>query len=440
MRALARYCPQPMIAVWVVTLACLTAVASWAVSPPAAHLSSVGANTTALAVVLLALIVLAYKFRIHLNPALKLSMMTVPLYIAAVVLPPPLALTVAGLGIVVGEVLTQGDTGNLLSDVLTAAGRWVPIIYVASVVAHLPVTLIAHPTLFVVGAAVIMLAGDTLTVPLSIGPMIGERPHLIMGTVLREGGLAEVAQYLLGLLAALVVQREPWTLGLFVVPTALVYLAFRRAREMENTTRILLEGMADAVDMRDPYTGGHSRRVTRYTEGILRQMARPAAEADLIVAAARVHDIGKISVPDVVLKKPGPLTSAERVLMEQHAERGAYLLRRYPDFARGVAIVRHHHEAWDGSGYPDKLHGTDIPFGARVVAVADSFDAMTSDRPYRNGMSPQQAAQILRAGRNRQWDALVVDALLASVTEVLEHPAASHLQLVRGDDEVSAQA
>src|SRR5581483_2790892 len=106
-------------------------------------------------------------------------------------------------------------------------------------------------------------------------------------------------------------------------------------------------------------------------------------EASLIISAARVHDIGKIGIPDDILKKPGKLTSRERAIIESHAARGADLLVRYPDFARGKAIVRHHHERWDGKGYPDGIRGLEIPLGARVIAVADSYDAMTSDRPYR---------------------------------------------------------
>jgi HD-GYP domain-containing protein (c-di-GMP phosphodiesterase class II) len=106
--------------------------------------------------------------------------------------------------------------------------------------------------------------------------------------------------------------------------------------------------------------------------------------------------------------------------MEAHPVRGADLLKRHADFARGVAIVRHHHEAWDGKGYPDGLKGTEIPFGARVIAVADSFDAMTSDRPYRKGMTVQKAADILHQGRGGQWDASIVDAFLRTISGQLD--------------------
>ncbi len=176
--------------------------------------------------------------------------------------------------------------------------------------------------------------------------------------------------------------------------------------------------MADAVDLRDAYTGGHSRRVTDYSAAILRELGLHGPEVDLILAAARVHDIGKIGLPDAILHKPGRLTDEERAAMELHPLHGEALLTRYRDFARGVAIVRHHHESWDGAGYPDGLARTDIPFGARVVAVADSFDAMTSDRPYRKGMPVEKAAAILREGRGTQWDAALVDALLRALAPI----------------------
>jgi HD-GYP domain-containing protein (c-di-GMP phosphodiesterase class II) len=103
---------------------------------------------------------------------------------------------------------------------------------------------------------------------------------------------------------------------------------------------------------------------------------------------------------------------------------------RHADFARGIEIVLHHHESWDGTGYPHGLKGTAIPFGARVIAVADSFDAMTSDRPYRRGMPIQKAAQLLREGRGQQWDALIVDAFLRSIADQLDGPASPVVHLV----------
>jgi putative nucleotidyltransferase with HDIG domain len=194
-----------------------------------------------------------------------------------------------------------------------------------------------------------------------------------------------------------------------------VYFALRQAKEMHDGTSQLLESLADTVDLRDPYTGGHSRRVTEYSMQILRELGMIGPEVELIRTAARVHDIGKIGIPDQILNKPGRLTPEEKSIMDSHPDRGADLLIRYQDFARGCGIVRHHHERWDGTGYPAGLQALDIPFGARVIAVADSFDAMTSDRPYRAGMPVEQAARILHEGRGQQWDPAIVDAFLRAI-------------------------
>jgi putative nucleotidyltransferase with HDIG domain len=253
--------------------------------------------------------------------------------------------------------------------------------------------------------------------------MSGEPPWRILVAIIRDGGLAEGVQYLIGLLGALAALQEIWALVLLVVPTAIAYLAFKRVKEMRIGTRQMLESMADAVDLRDPYTGGHSRRVAATCVDILTELGIFGPEVDLIVSAARVHDIGKIGIPDEILKKPGLLTPQEKAIMETHTERGAELLARYPDFARGVEIVRHHHERWDGEGYPSRMGGLDTPFGARVLSAADSFDAMTSDRPYRQAVTAQHAATILRQGSGHQWDPAVVDALLRVIEDkTVERP------------------
>jgi HD-GYP domain-containing protein (c-di-GMP phosphodiesterase class II) len=267
-----------------------------------------------------------------------------------------------------------------------------------------------------------MFTGDIITGALEIASMSGEPPWRVMAILLRELSLPEGAQYLLGILAALAALQQAWSLVLWVLPVCIVYLSFKHAKEMHDGTSKLLESMADAVDLRDPYTGGHSRRVTEYTLRILHEMSVTGPELDLIRSAARVHDIGKIGIPDQILNKPGRLTPEEKCIMDSHPARGAELLARYTDFARGMDIVRHHHERWDGQGYPDRLNGLDIPFGARVIAVADSFDAMTSDRPYRAGIPTDKAVQILREGRGHQWESTIVDAFLRHLEK--EYPPA----------------
>jgi len=185
----------------------------------------------------------------------------------------------------------------------------------------------------------------------------GRLPRRALAAAARETALPDGVQYLVGIVGAAAATPYLWTLGLLIAPCALVYAACKALHEMHDGTRQLLENMADAVDLRDPCTGGHSRRVTAYSAAILRELGLHGPEVDLIVTAARVHDIGKIGTSDAILHKPGKLDPEERAIMEEHPVAGAALLTRYRDFARGVALVRHHHESWDGTGYPDRLTG-----------------------------------------------------------------------------------
>jgi HD-GYP domain-containing protein (c-di-GMP phosphodiesterase class II) len=156
-----------------------------------------------------------------------------------------------------------------------------------------------------------------------------------------------------------------------------------------------------------------------YTEALLRALGVADPMFTSITTAARLHDIGKIIIPDQVLNKPGSLSDAERLEIKGHAEVGANLLWLYPEFRASSHLVLHHHERIDGLGYPHGFAGSAIPFGARVIAVADTFDAMTSDRPYRKRMPICQAAQILVEGRGMQWDATLVDVFISLVVPYL---------------------
>jgi HD-GYP domain-containing protein (c-di-GMP phosphodiesterase class II) len=215
----------------------------------------------------------------------------------------------------------------------------------------------------------------------------------------------------LGALIAVLQLHSPWALVLAVLPLLAIYLSFRRFLELNQQTRTVVETLADALDQRDPITAQHSRRVTSYVQRILDEMsALPISEADMIVGAARIHDLGKVAISDACLHKNGPLDADERREMDRHPVIGAELLQPLSMYQGALAIVRHHHERWDGRGYPDGLAGEQIPFGARVLAVADAFDAMTSDRPYRRALSVERALTEIEAGRGAQFDPAVVDA------------------------------
>lgn len=228
--------------------------------------------------------------------------------------------------------------------------------------------------------------------------------------------------FALGLVATAILAARPSVQVSRFVPSAVLAVMATRFKELDPNARKLLAQLADVVDRRDPYTGEHSRRVADLVAEIVGEMGTRGQEARLIVMAARMHDIGKMHVPQDLVMKPASLTDQERIRLEEHAELGARFLHLFPRLRRGAEIVRHHHESWDGTGYPLRLRGTDIPFGSRVIAVADSFDAMVNDRPYRAGMDRDQAIAILAAGRGRQWDPMVVDALLRIVRREVEVP------------------
>jgi putative nucleotidyltransferase with HDIG domain len=408
---LSRCYPQPLTSIVISVLALAILSLSWHGSVAAGQPAS-GGQEALVALFLAAMTICAGARPIHLQHSIQIAVTTIPLYVAAIMVSPPVAALVAGASIMLIQLLTRSQHGNTLSDMATATGRWVIVAFLSAWVARRGMADGWPLLVILLSVAVVMFVCDIVTGALEIAPMIGAPPRRVIPILVQESGVTEGVQYLFGVLAALAALEQPWSLVLWMFPLWLMYQYFKQLKELHESTVTLVESMADAVDLRDPYTGGHSRRVADLAVQILREMRIAGPEVRLIRSAARVHDIGKISIPDHILNKPGQLTDDERSIMDSHPERGAALLARYSDFARGVDIVRCHHEHWDGSGYPAGLAELDIPFGARVVAVADSFDAMTTDRPYRKGLSVEEAARILHAGRGLQWDPAIVDAFL----------------------------
>jgi len=170
--------------------------------------------------------------------------------------------------------------------------------------------------------------------------------------------------------------------------------SFRVAQLEDRAAQQTLEmatSLISLLDLRDRYTGGHSSRVASYCREISLQMDLGHEETETIVMAAALHDIGKIGVPDHVLLKPGSLTDEEFEWIRKHPEFGWIAVRNVDGFEQAGMMILHHHERWDGRGYPGNLRNTEIPFGATVITVADSFDALTTDRPYRKGYSQDDA-------------------------------------------------
>jgi putative nucleotidyltransferase with HDIG domain len=185
------------------------------------------------------------------------------------------------------------------------------------------------------------------------------------------------------------------------------------SRELEGTLLETIETLNAAVEARDPYTAGHSQRVRRVSLAIGRELRLPARQLGALGTAALFHDIGKIGMPDSILTKPEKLDRTEAAIMQQHVTRGAEIVSRISSLKDSVPAIRHHHERWDGLGYPDRLSGTDIPVEAAIIAIADSWDAMTTDRPYAVALDVDEAMLQIEAGRGKQFNPAVVDAFLS---------------------------
>jgi putative nucleotidyltransferase with HDIG domain len=234
-------------------------------------------------------------------------------------------------------------------------------------------------------------------------------------------------------------KQQIWltTAGVFVAVWALLLLLVRgasatltrqterlRARsaqlmdsyaQLEQNTLEAIESLNATVEAKDPYTAGHSQRVQDLAVAVGRQLGLEGTRLDSLRLAGLFHDIGKLAVPDAILTKPARLTAEEFAQIQQHSEAGARIVARLGRLRDAVPIIRHHHERWDGNGYPDGIAGEAIPLEAAIVGLADAWDAMTTDRPYQPALSVQDALREIRQGRGTQFAPEVVDAFLASL-------------------------
>ncbi|MEW5785619.1 MAG: HD-GYP domain-containing protein [Bacillota bacterium] len=201
-----------------------------------------------------------------------------------------------------------------------------------------------------------------------------------------------------------------WGLVLFVVPLFLARYSFQSYINTRQSFLDTIESLSRAIDAKDRYTRGHSSRVAEYAVALARELKWPEDRVEMLKYIALIHDVGKIAIPEGILKKTGSLTEAEFNEMKNHSCIGAEVIRNNNFFAGGADMIRHHHERWDGAGYPDGLRGEAIPEGARILAVADAYDAMTSDRPYRKALTPQTALQEIREGAGSQFDPRMAEA------------------------------
>jgi putative nucleotidyltransferase with HDIG domain len=290
----------------------------------------------------------------------------------------------------------------------------------------------------VLSSAAAALAAQSLDVAfaMTLGRIRGHRHAFALIGTLAPLILSSVPLYapVVALLAVGYDAVSPWTLPLFLVPALaaqrsfLLYQDQRRLavdlaaanEQLERANLSFATALVATLDARDQYTAGHSAAVAIYARDIAERLGLDDRQCRLAHLAGLVHDIGKIGLPPGLLEKPGALTLEERRLMEQHSAIGERILTKVDDYAEIAHIVRHHHERVDGNGYPDGLHGHEIPLISKIIAVADAYNAMTSDRPYRDAMPSSVARLRLAQAVESQFDTTVVaafEAILAGATD-----------------------
>jgi HD-GYP domain-containing protein (c-di-GMP phosphodiesterase class II) len=376
-----------------------------------------------LTTLLVGAIVLADHFPLQLSRGTRASLVYLPIFLSAVFLPVPLAVLAVGTGLFVGGFLARLERGLFLSDLLSTAGQWMFTAFLGYQILHM--TLSGSPknppgaSILLLCACAFLLA-DLFIFSLSRSFVFGQPFVPALHSAIGEDVLLELIQYLTAVLGILAAQQNTWSISLLILPLSITYVVFKKIQAIRREAPRILNDLAEAVDLRDDHTSGHSKRVAELVRQTLIRLNLSGPEAAFIAMTARLHDIGKIGIPESILMKPERLSCAEMDIIRMHSQKGAQLISKYKDFELGALMILHHHERWDGKGYPAGLRGSQIPLGARVIAVADSFDAMTSDRPYRNALSTKRALETLLEGRGKQWDARIVNAFVDMITEQLD--------------------
>ena len=385
------------------------------------------------AVLLLALVaVIAERGQVHLTKTTVGSISVLPTLFAAVLFG-PLA------GMVVGAASMLGEFGQppYLKWVTYTSSR-----AIGGGVTGLAASYIVElPGSHIVGIAIATTAGAVIGEGLSvlfaaIAARVRGRRSFDLVRKLAPIVASSVPMYapLVTLLVIAYEDLSPLTLPLFVVPALAAERLFvlyqdqmrladdllRVNERLERANLSFATALVATLDARDRYTAGHSAAVAIYSRDIAKRMGLSDPQQQLVHLCGLVHDIGKIGLPAGLLEKPGALTLEERRLMETHSQIGEHILGKVDDYAEIAAIVRHHHERFDGNGYPDSLTGDEIPLLSRVIAVADAYNAMTSDRPYREAMPSRVARLRLAQAVETQFDTSVVaafEAILAGASE-----------------------
>jgi len=396
---------------------------------------------------LFVLLLLAQRYPVQLAPKTKTSVASSTLFAAVLLLPPPISMALVALA-------TFGAQSTIVSPVSLRRPPWFQILFNTSEkvlevgVGELIFQIVSGHSELInpapgrwlaavpLTAAAMCLLG-LLVVDFMVGVQTRRRPFTDFWRRWKFILPQETCLFLLGVLVAAVATYMPWAVWLLAVPSFVVYRSLRDGIALRVQTQDALLELAAIVDMRDHYTFQHSQRVAELARATALKLRLHADDVLMVEMAGRVHDVGKIGIKSTVLMKPGGLTDREWREMRSHPELGARLVSKFPQFARGKDLVLSHHERYDGKGYPRGLAGEAIPLGGRILGVADAWDAMTSNRAYRQALDMNRVYGELERCRGKQFDPAVLDAFLQVLAEQPEL-AVPHTGDVQDVDEVQA--
>ncbi|MCL5961215.1 MAG: HD-GYP domain-containing protein [Chloroflexi bacterium] len=400
----------------------------WLVIAAAASTLLLGASSFDLPVDLAARLVLALLivsnvfadyYHIHLYYKIEITMSTATNFAAMMIFGPVAGCAVGAVGSIGGDLMLRKPWYKILFN----SSSTILSISASSAVYHylndgttLPLTS-GMNAIAIAASGLSYLIVNNVLVCLVISLVEGHRVWEVARINFRGVTFQLITAIPLGTLISIVYYQTPWALALLLFPILVTHDSFESYQKLRSQSKRVLVMLADAVDKRDPYTFQHSLRVGDLVERTARKFNVDLENLTMIVFAARIHDLGKIGINSSVLLKPGKLDPAERAIIEQHPVIGARMISPLSIYHEIRGLIEHHHERLDGSGYPRGLKGDEIPLGARIIAVADAFDAMTTDRPYRKALSLQEAVDELNRCAGTQFDARVVAQFVAALEQ-----------------------
>lgn len=382
------------------------------------------------ALALIVFIALAGAMPLTLSPMTKIHVGTAPLFAATLLFPVPIAVCVALVGTVAYHAYLQASGRRLWQDTAFNTGRVALQVAVAGSVFHALApghgwtALVVAPALPMAAllSAVTFYAINLAAVHSATAAISGQNPFRLWWTTVRVEGAQQAVLLLFGLVTALIVGLFP-ILGLAMAfPVAVVYWSLRMNQTLHAHTQSAIEAIADAVDYRASVVG-HSQRVADLAARLAVRLGLSRDEVELVRRAARVHDIGKVGFSDAVLRRGRDVSRVETAALQQHPTYGAEILAPFAEYQRCRHFVRLHHEQPDGAGYPEAQRGSQIPLGAAIVSVAEAFDALTNDRPYRAAIAAPAACAQLQAGSGTRWNAVAVRGLVDEVLAKSPQPS-----------------